>query len=206
MTALFTAFHRLWTVLFCVCAVFAVTASLRADDLPLPPEYQLFQKAMDTVNSASMLTVDDKAKLRQQHDNIQAQFQQVWASLNAAYTDCKSKLTDNAARVEAHNQRGDGLKQEAAAVDQTDAGAVAAYNEQADAYNTEKAQLEQEQKEILATWNQQVDKTQEWIDSSGMKAFVDAVRAKLIFYYGPAYNQLVHIHDGTLDWDGRNLQ
>jgi hypothetical protein len=193
-----------WSILLCACAIAVGTTSLRADDdLPLPPEYQVFQRAMETVNSADRLTVEDKTKLREQHDKIQAQFRKVWASLSAVYVDCKSTLAENTAHGQAHNERREVLEQQKASVDLTDEGAVAAFNQRVDAYNAEKTQLEQERKDIMKKWTQQAEKTQAWIDSSGMKAFVDAVHSKLLFYYGPAYHQLLGIHDGTLDWDGR---
>jgi len=155
------------------------------------------------VLGADRVPVEEKQLMTAWSKRIEKAFRAEWQPTVRLFEQSKARLDRLVEKVEIHNDEVKLLAAEYAALDRTSYPAVAAYNARADAVNARKAAYDTEKAEILQRWQQRCDQMDKWLDASEMASFVERARRTLHACYGEAWQQLLGLHEGTLDWDGR---
>ncbi len=204
-----SGFHFSWRNLFAGLMALSLSClSVRADDpapaaspLPPPAKYETFRSALQSVLAADKVPAAEKAQLGAWSKRIEKAFRAEWKPTVALFERSKVQLEQLAEKVEDHNAEVKGLEGEYAALDTTSSEAVAAYNARADAINARKAAYDEEKETVLQTWNERCEAMEASLDASEMASFVERSKQSLRNCYGEAYQQLLGINEGTLDWD-----
>lgn len=171
--------------------------------LPMPAKYESFRTALQTVLSADKVPAAEKAQLNAWAKPIEKAFRAEWQPTVALFKKSQAQLARLGDKVEVHNVEVKALATEYAALDATDYDAVVAYNARAAVVNARKAAYDAEKDDILLKWDRHCAKLDATLDASAMASFVERAKQTLRNHYGEAYKQLLGIHEGTLDWDGR---
>lgn len=171
--------------------------------LPLPAKYETFRTALRTVLAADQVPEAEKAQLNAWAKPIEKAFRAEWKPTVALFEKSQAQLVRLGDKVEVHNVEVKALLAEHASLDATDYDAVVAYNARADAANARKAGYDAEKDAILLKWDRHCAELEATLDASEMASFVERTKQTLRNHYGEAYEQLLGIHEGTLDWAGR---
>lgn len=171
--------------------------------LPLPAKYETFRTALNTVLSSGKVPEAEKAQLNAWAKPIEKAFRAEWKPTVALFEKSQEQLARLGDKVEEHNAEAKALVAEHDSIDTTDYNAVVAYNARADAANARKASYDAEKDAVLQKWDQHCAELEAALDASAMASFVEHAKQTLRNHYGEAYQQLLGIHEGALDWDGR---